>query len=71
MYSQLQKVNKVVLTCRIGPTMVQTVKSPKGLSGKICLREVPRVIRLFRGASPKGKSDYPRDLPKANFSDNP
>ena len=35
--------------------MVQTVESPKGLSGKICAREVPRVIRLSQGAQPRGK----------------
>ena len=35
--------------------LVQTVKSQKGLSGKICPREVPRVIRLSRGAQPQGK----------------
>ena len=35
--------------------MVQTVKSPKGLSGKICPREVSRVIRLSRGAQPRGQ----------------
>ena len=34
--------------------LVQTVKSPKGLSGKICPREVPRVIRLSqRGVAPR------------------
>ena len=51
--------------------LVQTVKSPKGLSGKICPRKVSRVIRLSQGRSPKGKSDYPRNLLWANFSDNP
>ena len=48
------------------PALVQTGKSPKGLSWKICPREVPSVI-----SSPEGKSDYPRDLPRANVSDNP
>ena len=38
----------------LGPyqNLVQTVKSLKGLSGKICPREVQRVIRLItRGTS--------------------
>ena len=30
----------------VGKSVVQTVKSPKGLSGNIGPREVPRVIRL-------------------------
>ena len=36
--------------------VVQTVESPKGLSGKICPREFPRVIRL----SKKSKNVYPK-----------
>ena len=32
-------------------TMVQTVKSQKGLSGKICHREVPRESLITRGTS--------------------
>ena len=49
--------------------MVQTVISPKGLSGNFFPREVPRVIRHSpRGAAPKESS---RDFPWAKFSDNP
>ena len=44
----------------------QTVEKPQELSGKICLREVLREIRLS-----EGKSDYPRDLPWANFQIHP
>ena len=35
--------------------VIQTVKSMKGLSGKICPSEVPRVFRLSRGTQPRGK----------------
>ena len=42
--------------------LVKTVESPQGLSGKICPREIPRVIR---------KLAYPRDLSWANFPDKP
>ena len=48
------------------PALVQTGKIRKGLSWKTCPREAPSVI-----SSPEGKSDYPRDLPRANLSNNP
>ena len=45
---------------------------------KICPREFPRVIRLSLGAAPlgkvwwpSGKSDDPREFPRANFSRQP
>ena len=38
------------VSCSDGLCLVQTVESTKGLSGKICPREVQRVIRLFWGA---------------------
>ena len=41
--------------------IIQTVKSPKGLSGKICPREVPKVIRLSQGAQPQGKVSLPKE----------
>ena len=47
--------------------MVQTVKSPKGLSCKICPREVPRVIRLSREAQPRGKVWLPEGPPAGKF----
>ena len=48
-------------------TVGKTVEKPQELSGKVCTREVLREIRLSRGRSPKGKSDYPKDLSWANF----
>ena len=32
--------------------LVQTVESPMRLSGKICPREVPRVMRISQGVQP-------------------
>ena len=52
-------------------TMVQTVKSPKGLSGIICPWEVARVIRLSRGAQPRGKVWLPEGSPVGKFFRNP
>ena len=52
-------------------SLVQKVKKPKRLSGKICPREVPRVITLFREAQPEGKVRLPEGPPVGNFSDNP
>ena len=58
---------------RVGPsllsrnTLVQTVKSSKGLSGQICPREVPRVIRLSQGAQPRGKVWLPERPPVGKF----
>ena len=40
----------------LGLTLVQTVESRKGLSGKICPRKVPRVIRQIFQTIPK---DFP------------
>ena len=45
----------------ITQSLVQTVESPKGLSGKIGSREVSREFRLSRWAQPEGKSDYPME----------
>ena len=39
------------------PNLVQTVESPKGLSGKVWPREVPR--GLFQGTQPQGKVVLP------------
>ena len=55
----------LVCTCQ-----VQTVESSKGFSEKKCPWEVSRIIRFPEGCSPKGKSDNPRDLPRANFPNN-
>ena len=43
----LKTIDLELLTSPKIHTVVQTVKSPKGLSGKICPREVPRVICLI------------------------
>ena len=43
--------------------LVQTVKSPKGLSGKICPRKIPRVIRLSGGVQPPREILIPEGPP--------
>ena len=58
----------VECTCGIHQiSLVQTVKSPKRLSVKICPRDVLREIRLFWGGQPQGKVWLPKGPPMGNF----
>ena len=59
-----------VLKCVDCESEGQTVEKLQELSGKICPREVPREIRLSRGAQPQGKAWLPKGPPVGKFPDN-
>ena len=48
----------------------KTVEKPQELPGKVCPKEIPREIRLSRGAQPQGKVWLPEGPPVGKFPDN-